>query len=378
LKEFARAKTYGGVENIVQASPVFAVTSEHWNKNIWLLGVPCGVIDLRTAELRPAAKADYITKQTSVGPDFEARMPVFRRFLHQITQKNVGLQHYLQKIAGYSLTGSTREEKLFFLYGPGGNGKTKFVETLAGILGDYATAAPMDTFVLRRGERHPTDLASFAGARLVTSNETRDDRQWDQQLIQDITGGGTIAARFMRRDFFRYSPQFSLIIVGNHAPKLSSINAAARRRFVIIPFRYKPKKPDHHLADKLRNEWPAILAWMIDGARIWYTHGLGKQPPVVERETREYFDDQDYLPAWIEDCCLCGLNFTDTSKNLYAYYCKWTDQNGEERHSKDWLIKTLKQQHGCSSEKVNGARGLRGICVKVEAKSDPRTGERED
>jgi putative DNA primase/helicase len=377
-KEFARASTYAGVERICQCSPDFAVTSDFWDRNIWLLGVPGGVIDLHSGQPCLAGKQSYITKQTAVAPDWTMPKPVFEQFLAEITQHDDALQRYLQRIAGYALTGSNREEKLFFIYGPGGNGKTKFVETLAGVLGDYAVAAPMDTFVLKRGERHPTDLASFVGARLVTSNETQEDRQWDQQLVQDITGGGTIAARFMRRDFFRYVPQFTLIIVGNHAPKLGSINDAAKRRFQIIPFTFKPKTPDEELFNRLRPEWPAVLAWMVDGAHDWYTEGLGERPRVVERETSEYFEEQNPTQAWLEEDCLAGPNFSDTSKQLYADWEHWAKENGEEHRTKDWLIKTLKQQHGCQSRKVNGQRGLNGICVKVEYQADPRTGERDD
>ena len=316
-KEFARASTYAGVERICQCSPDFAVTSEFWDRDIWLLGVPGGTVDLRLGELRPVSRKDYITKQAAVSPDWKMPKPVFDKFLREITQGDEQLQVYLQRVSGYACTGSNREEKLFFVYGPGGNGKTKFVETEAGILGDYATTAPMDTFVLKRGERHPTDLASLAGARLVISNETQEERHWDQQLVQDITGGGSIAARFMRRDFFRYVPQFTLIIVGNHAPRLASINDAAKRRFQVIPFTFKPVVPDEELSNKLRAEWPAILAWMVDGARDWYQHGLGKRPEVVEQETQEYFGDQDQLQAWVDENCLVGPNFSDISKQLY-------------------------------------------------------------
>jgi putative DNA primase/helicase len=377
VKEFAKAKTYAGVEQICQCSPIFAVTAEKWDQNIWFLGVPGGTIDLHTGKPRPSSKQDYITKQTSVAPDSSMPRPVFDRFLRAITQKDKKLQRYLQRIAGYALTGSNREEKLFFLYGPGGNGKTKLVEAWAGAMGDYATTAAMDTFVLKRGERHPTDLAGLAGARLVISNETHEGRHWDQQLVQDITGGSSVSARFMRRDFFRYIPQFTLVIVGNHAPKLDSINDAAMRRFQVIPFTFKPKTPDQELANKLSKEWPAILAWMIDGAREWCAHGLGERPKIVEQETREYFDDQNQLQAWIDEMCLVGLNVTDTSKQLYASWERWSVANGEERKSKDWLIKALKQQHGCHSQKVNRERGLKGICVKVEYKPDPRTGEKD-
>ena len=227
-KEFARAHVYGAVEQIAQTEKEFSVTSDVWDRNIWLLGTPGGTVDLRTATMRPAAREDYITKSTAVAPDFDAPMPRFTRFLKEITQGDEQLERYLQRIFGYSLTGSTREEKLFFLYGRGGNGKSKLVNTIAAIAGDYAITATMEAFITKRGEHHTTDIAMLAGARLVTASETREGRRWDEALINRVTGGDRVTARYMRRDNFTYTPQFTLIIVGNHAPLLSSVNEAKR------------------------------------------------------------------------------------------------------------------------------------------------------
>src|SRR6516162_6724928 len=111
-------------------------------------------------------------------------------------------------MAGYALTGETREHALFFLYGTGGNGKGTFVNALCGCVDDYHRSAPMDAFTETRYERHPTDLAGFRGARLVTGVETEEGRHWAESKIKTLTGGDKISARIMRQDFFEYWPQF--------------------------------------------------------------------------------------------------------------------------------------------------------------------------
>jgi putative DNA primase/helicase len=113
-----------------------------------------------------------------------------------------------------------------------------------------------------------------------------------------------------------------LIVVGNHAPELSSVNEANRRRFSVIPFNFKPEKVDQKLADKLRDEYRAILWWMIIGARDWYQHGLGELPQSVAGETQDYFEENDLVQAWIDECCYLGLNYSDTSANLFSSYVK--------------------------------------------------------
>jgi len=139
-------------------------------------------------------------------------------------------------MAGYALTGETREHALFFLYGTGGNGKGTFVNALCGCVDDYHRSAPMDAFTETRYERHPTDLAGFRGARLVTGVETEEGRHWAESKIKTLTGGDKISARIMPQDFFEYWPQFKLLIYGNHRPSFRSVDEAIRRRVHLIPF----------------------------------------------------------------------------------------------------------------------------------------------
>ena len=173
---------------------------------------------------------------------------------------------FLQRVAGYALTGSTSAHALFFLYGTGANGKSVFVNTVAGILGDYHRTAPIETFTASSHERHPTDLAGLRGARLVTAVETEEGRRWAESRIKALTGGDKIAARFMRQDFFEFTPQFKLLIAGNHKPGLRSVDEAIRRRFNLIPFAVTipDEERDENLTDNLKAEWPGILAWMIE------------------------------------------------------------------------------------------------------------------
>jgi putative DNA primase/helicase len=307
---------------------------------------------------------------------------VFEKFLDDITRNDSELRRYLQRIAGYALTGEIREQKLFFLYGPGNNGKTVFVNAIAKCAGDYAKTATMEVFVEKRGERHTTDLAMLAGARLVTASETKEGRKWDEALIKRVTGGDAITCRFLYHDNFTYTPSFTLIILGNYAPELKSVNEANRRRLVIIPFTFRPAndKEDKKLEEKLREEYPAILAWMIRGARDWYERGLGDTPKVVLDETADYFEEQHRIKAWVDEYCYVGPNYSDASANLFQSYVAWCKRNHTEPVSQNALTRTLRADHGCDRDRAGGtgARRITGIAVKVYSVPDQRTGERED
>jgi len=133
---------------IARADRRHAATTDEWDADPWLLNTPGGVVDLKTGRMRPHERADRMTKITTATPSGDC--PTWRQFIDEVTGGDKELESYLQRMVGYALTGSTQEHALFFLYGTGANGKSVFVNTLATILGDYATNAPMDTFMETR------------------------------------------------------------------------------------------------------------------------------------------------------------------------------------------------------------------------------------
>jgi putative DNA primase/helicase len=325
----AKAATAAAVERFAQSDPTLAVTSSIWDNDPFLLGTPDGTLDLRTGILRAPNPQDFITSLTAVTPAPQATCPLWLNFLAEATGRDEGLIRFLQQWCGYCLTGDTREHALLFAHGPGGNGKGVFLNTVSRIMGDYARTAAMETFTASATDKHPTDLAMLRGARLVTASETEEGRAWAESRIKQMTGGDPIAARFMRQDFFEYVPNFKLTIIGNHKPVLRNVDEAARRRFNMVPFLFKPQKVDRQLEMKLRAEWPGILRWMIDGCLDWQKHGLIR-PPVVINATAEYFSEQDTVSQWVEDCCTLGPRQSDTLKTLFKSWSGYAFANGEK------------------------------------------------
>jgi putative DNA primase/helicase len=236
---------------------------------------------------------------------------------------------YLQRVVGYCLTGHTHEHALFFLYGTGANGKSVFVNTVSSIMGDYAVTAPIETFTETCNERHETELARLQGARLVTANETATGKHWNEARIKMLTGGDKVPAHFMRQDYFEYVPQFKLMMSGNHKPALRSVGEAMRRRLHLIPFMITipPEERDPELPEKLKEEWPGILQWAIEGTALWHKDGL-KPPEAVVSATAEYFDAEDDLENWIKDRCARDSNGRQGSTELYYSWRDWAEQTG--------------------------------------------------
>jgi len=166
--KIAAAQTVAATERLARSDRRHAATIEQWDANSWLLNTPAGTVDLCTGELHDHRREQYLTKITVAGPGGDC--PTWRRFLERVTDGNSELQAFLQRVIGYCLSGSTREHALFFFYGTGANGKSVFLSTIAGLLGDYAKTAPASAFTASTTEQHPTDVAglgdSFIG--LVT------------------------------------------------------------------------------------------------------------------------------------------------------------------------------------------------------------------
>ena len=188
MKEVRKISFAGGVEKFAKSDRSMAVTSEIWDRDPFLLGTPDGTVDLRTGELREPDPRDGITKITAVAPAPSADCPRWLQFLDE-TFGDADLIRFIQQWNGYCLTGEISEHALVFGFGNGGNGKGVWLNTVAGIMADYATTAAMDTFTASKNDRHPTELAMLRGARMVTASETEEGRSWAESRIKQMTGG---------------------------------------------------------------------------------------------------------------------------------------------------------------------------------------------
>lgn len=323
-----------GAEKMARADRRVAVTASFFDRDDWLLGTPGGTVDLRTGLVRKADPVHGISRLTSCGPATSADCPRFLTFLDEATGHDPDMVRFLQQYAGYSLTGSVQEHALAFLWGPGGNGKSVLLNILTSILKDYAQIAPMDSLMASYGDKHSTDLAGLKGARMVTASETEEGRSWAEARIKAITGGEPISARFMKQDFFTYTPTFKLFVIGNHQPVLKNVDDAMRRRFNMVPFTVKPQKKVPGL-DKiiLDSEGPQVLRWLIDGCLDWQKNGLVR-PERVLMATAEYFEDQDLMAQWIEENCITAPGISDTMSSLYADWATYVLAAGQKVQSK--------------------------------------------
>ncbi|TDI94974.1 MAG: hypothetical protein E2O77_00005 [Caldithrix sp.] len=311
-----------------------------------LLGTPIGTIDLTIPDFIATDPRHYISKQTICAPAIGE--PVrWLRFLNEIFAGDQGVIDFIQILCGYALTGETREEKLFFLYGSGANGKSKFLEALTYIWNDYATRIAPSTLINKGFSDHPTEIAKLAAARLAIGSELPAGEIWDDQKLKELTGGDTLTARLMRQDFFDFKPQFTLLIAGNHIPEMKHVGEAERRRFVLIPFNVTipSEKRDTNLGEKLKEEAGQILTWCIKGAGRYYKSGL-KIPSSILKASQDYLDSEDVMGEFLKTQ-LTAINGKEVELNqLIKVANDWFSSNNHNKFVDQRSLKKELQDRG--------------------------------
>lgn len=304
------------------------VTPDDFDRDDMLINVANGYIDLTSRELYKHDINKMFSQITNTDYTEKMQPAVWLDFLNDIFAGDQKVIRYIQKALGYSLTGSTREQVMFILFGKGRNGKSIFVETIAEILGDYSNNMQAKSLMVKKNDNVNTDIARLSKARFVTSSEPNEGFRFDEGLIKQLTGGDKVTARFLYAEEFEYTPKFKIWVSTNHKPIIRGTDDGIWRRLVLIPFdvQIPEEKVDKDLKYKLLREAPAILNWMAEGAYMWMQEGLA-MPEKLKEAVQKYRNEMDTLGQFIEDCCKVDKNSSEKVSNLHQAYKTWSNDN---------------------------------------------------
>jgi len=313
-------------------SPMGAYTNQ-FDTDDFVLNVANGTINLRTGRLTPHRPADMISKLSPVAYDPDAKLDLWDQFLDTVCQRDECMKAFLQTAVGYSVTGDTREDRLFLVNGPAASGKSTLLEAIKATLGDYAVTTDFETFLQRNqvgGAR--SDVARLAGARFVVSIEVEEGKRLAEALVKTICGGDTVSARHLYQAHFEFRPQCKLWLACNDTPRVSDTDTGLWRRILRVPFEHTIPSHERDPAVKmiLRDPelaGPAILAWIVQGCLRWQREGL-IVPEFVEEATEEYRQEQDPLRDFLEEECLFAPWNIVPVAELRRRYDEWARECG--------------------------------------------------
>jgi len=357
---------------LARTEPGVPVSPGELDADVWAFNTLSGTLDLQTGEIREHRREDLITKVALVEYDPEAEAPRFMRFINEVFEGDEDRIAFVQRFAGYSLTGSTEERAFAILHGSGKNGKTTLVELLRDVLGDYARNTDTETVLRKRHTGIGNDVAALKGARFVSAAEVEKGRALAESKIKNLTGTDTVTARFLFAEPFDFRPEFKLWLSTNNKPVIHGTDDAIWDRIRLIPFdqRFTGAKADRSLPRKLREELPGVLAWMVRGCMDWQRDGLGESDKILEA-TQGYRTEMDALAAFIEECCIVEPSVWCKFADLYAAYGKWCEDSHEHPESSRRFADSLTERGFEKDTGKGNVKIRRGIALRHDGGPDP-------
>ena len=350
---------------IALAKDLVPIKVQELDSNNMLFNCQNGTIDLRTGLLNPHRREDFITLISPVEYDPNAHSDLWEQHLLRVTNNNRELIAYLQRVFGYCLTGETKEQVMFFVFGPTKTGKSRTLGAVMWVLGDYAKQTPSETLLIKRYSGH-SDKARLVGSRMVVAIEAERGEKLASASIKNMTGGDRMTARFLYKENFEFYPTFTIFLVANDKPLIRGEDTAMWERVKLIPFRqFIPLgERDKDLGEKLKEEGKGILAWMVKGCLEWQKHKDLLETQEVSTETAIYRSEMDILGDFLDDCCTVGRTARVAHGDLYQTYEEWCQQNDEEPISKKMLTIELQSRTFVSKRGHAGKKVWHGLALK--------------
>jgi len=342
------------------------VSFADFDKQSHLLNCNNGVVDLRTGEIAAHDREQLFTYCLETSYDPSADSALWERFLQESVE-SPEVVDYLRLAVGYSITGYTSEEIMFFIHGPKRSGKGTFTETLMAALrpSKLATEVGFETFVGSRVSQN-FDLAPLKSCRFVSASESKDDDWLNGEMIKRVTGGNEIYCAFKYGNLFSYRPQFKIWLTSNYAPKGDPDNDALWGRLRVVQFpTSKYGREDRTLKEKLIDSREGILKWAISGAIEWYAdRGRGLPTPKAITDNGSAARDAcDHVQDYIDECCVISPETFTSSASYYQSYELWCRDNGHTGKKQNSLTRSLTVK-GFERKRFAGARGLKGFGIK--------------
>jgi putative DNA primase/helicase len=342
------------------------IKSDDLDRNPWLLNARNGTINVLTGEFTEHRQEDYITKVANVDYDPQADCPQWKQFIREIMDYKTDVINFLQTAAGVAITGDTREQTMFILYGSGANGKTTFLNTIMSILGDYGTSTPTETFMRKSGDQITNDIARLRGTRFVTTTEAEQGRRLAEPLIKKITGNDEMTARFLYGEYFNFKPTCKIFMATNHKPVIKGTDYGIWRRIKLIPFttRIPEEKQDKRLEEKLITEASGILNWLLEGTARWQREGL-VAPDDILNATDEYRGEMDVIGSFLKEVCVMQADVSIRIRELYRAYSDWCDDNNEHPVNERSFSSRIKEM-GFEQARTAEARFWKGLALQPD------------
>ncbi len=352
------------------AKPLVLKTPEQLDGDAMLLNTPGGTYHLPDGlnGWKATDPADLLTKVTAVVPNEDGRQ-LWEDALNVFFCNDTGLIDYVQMICGICLIGKVYQESMIIAYGDGRNGKSTFWNVIYKVLGSYSGNISADALTVNCKRNVKPEMAELKGKRLIIAAELQEGMRLNTSVVKQLCSTDPIFAEKKFKAPFSFEPSHTLVLYTNHLPKVSASDDGTWRRLIVIPFHAKIqgkadiKNYTQYLVD---NAGGAVLSWLIEGAqKVIQANYQIDRPPCVLDAIGAYRDNNDWLSAFINDCCDTDKSYQEKSGELYRRYREYCGENGEYARSTTDFYSAL-EQAGFKKKKTNTGSFIFGISLKLD------------
>ena len=348
------------VSALQAAKPMLEISVSDLDRDGFLLNTPEGTYYLPDGleGKRDHSPEDYITKITAASPGDEGE-DLWLDALETIFCGDAELVEYVQQIVGMAAVGRVYMESLVIAYGEGRNGKSTFWNAIARVLGTYSGNMSADTLTVGCKRNVKPELAEAKGKRLIIAAELEEGMRLNTSVVKQMCSTDEIFAEKKYKDPFSFTPSHTLVLYTNHLPRVGANDPGTWRRLIVIPFHAKIEGAGDvkNYADFLVSEAaPAIMAWIIEGARKAISCNFHiHSPACVEEAIRSYREDNDWLGHFLDECCELAPGYTAKSGEVYQEYRSYCMRTGEYTRSTADFYNALESAGFKKQKKKDGA-----------------------
>ncbi|MBA4129895.1 MAG: hypothetical protein C0519_00565 [Hyphomicrobium sp.] len=330
-----------------------------------------GLVNLKTGELTPHNPDMLLMKRTRVKYNPSKRCHHWEKFVSEIFNHDTEMVDWIQRALGYSITGSVSEQVFFILHGQGENGKSKLINTICDIVGDYGTITPFDIFQSTGGSnlRGHVAIGDLKGIRFAVASEAGNEK-WDEKVVKTATGGDKLRGAKLYCDYFDFDPTHHLYFLTNRLPAFKDGSHGFKRRIRVVPFMviFSGEKRDKNIADRFDPE--GVFSWLVEGALRYHEIGLDDTPAIMQEATEDYIMANDTLGVFISDCLVRDIRSQIGASEMYDLYLQWCETSDISPDNKNFFPQNM-EERGVARKRTNKGQVYTGYRIKLAEVTQP-------
>jgi P4 family phage/plasmid primase-like protien len=334
------------------------------DSNTNLVGFENGVYDLQNMEFREGHPEDYVSFSTRINyveyNQDDPYIPQIMDFMSKVLPKKE-VREYVLTLMASMLDGNNKEEKFYIWTGHGSNGKSKCIELLEKVLGDYACTFNISLLTSKGvgSSQTNSELVRAKGRRFAVLQEPEEGERMNAGFMKELSGNDKIIARGLYKESIEFKPQFKMVLTCNHLPQVPPEDGGTWRRIRLVEFTShfcenpNPENEnefhiDRELAFRFDDWKESFMSLLMEYYKKYKEHGI-HEPEDVLKCTKQYQRSNDLIGEFMDAVIKPERDNSLDLDDIYEEYKEWHKTESipgkllRKKGLQDYLDKNLKK-----------------------------------